>query len=66
MAGRRGFGSSLPHHREHENGVTFLESDRTWVAIRPLGASAPVRDDEPGRQLLSGKHPRFPAHQVLS
>ncbi|QDU92456.1 hypothetical protein [Lignipirellula cremea] len=49
-----------------ENGVTFLECDRTWVAIRPLGAQ-PVRVDKAlTEQLNSDKKNRFPGYQVLS
>ena len=47
-------------------GVTFLECDRTWVAIRPLGATVLKRDDLLTKQLVEAKKNRFPAHQVLS
>lgn len=45
---------------------TFLECDRTWVAIRPLGA-APLREDAAlTRQLTEDEKTRFPNHKVLS
>jgi hypothetical protein len=49
-----------------DQGVTFLECDRTWVAVRPLGASALVRDDDMTRQVSEGDKARFPGHQVLA
>ena len=46
--------------------VTFLISDHTWVAIRPLG-TGPLRPDaERTKQLTTAKKTRFPDHQVLS
>lgn len=47
-------------------GVTFLACDRTWIAIRPLGATVLLRDQELSNQLQSGGDARFPGHQVLS
>ncbi len=46
--------------------VTFLQYDRTWVAIRPLGAE-PLRVDAAlTKQLVATKKNRFPGHKVLS
>ena len=58
----------LPHEiRVSEGGgVTFLEGDRTWVAIRGLATSALQRDDSRTKQIASGEKPMFPEHQVLS
>lgn len=49
-----------------ESGVTFLTCDRTWVAIRPLGASRLVENDALSAQIAAGDKPRFPAHKVLA
>ncbi|MCF7973484.1 MAG: hypothetical protein K9N55_06690 [Phycisphaerae bacterium] len=49
-----------------EQGVTFLECDRTWVAIHPLAANALVRDDDMTRHISEGDKARFPGHQVLA
>lgn len=49
-----------------KGGVTFLECDRTWVAIHPLGASELKRDSGLTKELLDFKEKRFPDHQVLS
>jgi len=49
-----------------ENGVTFLECDRTWIAIRPLGAQQVRIDKRLTQQLNSDKKNRFPGYQVLS
>ncbi|MEZ5300047.1 MAG: hypothetical protein R3F11_05175 [Verrucomicrobiales bacterium] len=46
--------------------VTFLEADRTWVAIRSLGASPLQIDGALTKQLQEDKKSRFPGHQVLS
>lgn len=46
-------------------GVTFLEFDRTWVAVRGLGTTPLVKDDERTRQVAEGEKARFPQHQVL-
>lgn len=49
---------------EH-GGVTFLACERTWVAIRPLGAS-PLRGDASlTAKIAAGGKPRFPGHRVL-
>lgn len=48
------------------NGVTFLECERTWVAIRPLGTSVLKHDDAMTAKIASGKNPPFPGHQVLA
>ncbi len=47
-------------------GVTFLECDRTWVAVRSLGASALRVDAAKSRELAENSKSRFPGHQVLS
>ena len=48
-----------------KRGVTFLKGDRTWVAVRPLGATALKRDGSLTRQLVEAKKTNFPGHQVL-
>jgi hypothetical protein len=49
-----------------EGGVTFLECDRTWVAVRPLGTSEFVEDAAMTERLARAKKPRFPGHKVLA
>jgi len=49
-----------------EGGVTFLECDRTWVAIRPLGASSLKLDSSLTGKLTDDPKTRFPGHKVLS
>jgi enterochelin esterase-like enzyme len=49
-----------------EGGVTFLECDRTWVAIRSLGAGALMRDGAMSDKVSKGEKPHFPDHQVLA
>jgi len=49
-----------------EGGVTFLECDRTWVAVRPLGASGFGRDGGMSDKVSQGENPSFPGHQVLA
>jgi len=49
-----------------EDGVTLLECDRTWVAIRPLGTTPFRIDDGLTREIASGKKAPFPGHQVLA
>lgn len=49
-----------------KGGVTFLECERTWVALRPLGASAFKRDADLTAKIVAGEKPAFPGHQVLS
>jgi len=49
-----------------EGGVTFLECDRTWVAVRPLGASGLGRDGGMSDRISKGENPPFPGHQVLA
>jgi hypothetical protein len=49
-----------------EKGVTFLACDRTWVAIRPLGANEVRVDDGLTRRLADAPKSRFPGHKVLS
>ncbi len=49
-----------------EGRVTFLECDRTWVAIHPLGTSELQVDPQLTQQMRQDKKSRFPSHQVLS
>jgi hypothetical protein len=49
-----------------KGGVTFLECERTWVALRPLGASAFKQDADLSAKIGTGEKPPFPGHQVLS
>ncbi|MFT4547955.1 MAG: hypothetical protein ACI9UA_003012 [Pseudoalteromonas tetraodonis] len=49
-----------------EGGITFLECDRTWVAIRGLGSGAIQLDGALTKQLAESKQGRFPGHRVLS
>lgn len=49
-----------------QKGITFLECERTWAAIRPLGVEPIRRDDKLTEQIASGKEPKFPDHQVLA
>lgn len=48
------------------SGVTFLEGDRTWVAVRPLAVTSLKRDDSRTQKISAGEHPKFPDHQVLA
>ena len=49
-----------------EKGITFLQCDRTWVAIHPLGAGELKLDSALTNEMLAFKEKRFPDHQVLS
>jgi len=49
-----------------DGGITFLECDRSWVAIRPLGVSTLKMDSALTRKLTENKKSRFPGHMVLS
>ena len=49
-----------------EPDVTFLEGERTWIALRPLGTTAIELDDARTRQITDGEKPAFPQHRVLS
>ena len=49
-----------------EDGITFLECDRTWVAVRGLGASAFKIDTSLSTKPKGKDHGRFPNHKVLS
>lgn len=49
-----------------EGNVTFLECDRTWLAIRSLGATTMKEDSDLTRQLEENEKSRFPGHKVLS
>jgi len=46
--------------------VTFLEGDRTWIAIRGLGTSDFAISDSLTEQLASSEKAVFAEHQVLS
>jgi len=51
-----------------DGNITFLECDRTWVAVRPLGVSAFKVDNSlevPDGARTKKEHSRFPAHKVL-
>lgn len=48
------------------DGVTFLQCDRTWVAVRMLAASPLTVDGQLTEQLVEGKKNRFPNHKVLA
>lgn len=49
-----------------EKEVTFLEGERTWVAIRGVGTSS-ITPDEAGTKLITeGEKPAFPGHKVLA
>ncbi len=49
-----------------KGGVTFLECDRTWIAVRMLGGGAIKLDKKLTASLSEGKKPRFPGYVVLS
>jgi hypothetical protein len=49
-----------------EDDLTFLECDRTWVAIHPLGTSAIKLDEGLTKRLTGDNKSRFPGHKVLS
>jgi hypothetical protein len=48
-----------------ENGITFLECDRTWVGIRGLGTSTLKVDTTLSTKPEGKDHSQFPNHQVL-
>ncbi len=47
-------------------GVTFLEADHTWVALRPMNTSPIKRDEDATRKIAEGEKPKFPGHFVLA
>lgn len=49
-----------------ERNLTFLECDRTWLALHPLGAGRFERDEALGARIAGGEAPPFPRHQVLA
>ncbi|MEM7474286.1 MAG: hypothetical protein AAF483_04780 [Planctomycetota bacterium] len=51
---------------EHVQGVTFLKSDKTWIAIRGLGTSDVIRDRTKTATINDSKKPKFPGHQAFS
>ena len=53
-------------HVSTVDGITYLKCDRTWVAIRPLGATTFSVDDKLTSTMIGAKKPRFPGHKVLS
>ncbi len=58
----------VPDHvvASEKKGVTFLQCDRTWIAIRPLGTTTVQFDAALTKHLNDSKKNRFPNHQVLS
>jgi hypothetical protein len=48
------------------DGVTFLEGDRTWIALRGLNTSAFSLDKARTDQIAGGDKPQFADHQVVS
>ena len=46
--------------------VTFLEAERTWIALRPLGTSRIEINEPLTKTVADGDKPAFPAHQVLT
>jgi hypothetical protein len=48
------------------SGITFLECERTWVAVRPLGTSELKLDEDAGRQITEKGNSTFHGHRVLS
>ncbi len=48
-----------------ESDITFLQCDRTWVAVRPLGTTPLRPNDELTQTLASDPKTRFPNHKVL-
>lgn len=49
-----------------ERGITFLEADKTWIAMQPLGTGEIKVSPSLTEQISSGDKPKFPEHQVLS
>ena len=47
-------------------GVTFLEFDDTWVALRPLGTGPLKLDAALTAKVAGGEQPRFPGCRVLA
>lgn len=47
-------------------GVTLLQGDRTWIALRPLGTTTILQDAAATKQISDGEKAKFPGHQVLS
>ncbi|MEC8556037.1 MAG: hypothetical protein VXZ82_13595 [Planctomycetota bacterium] len=50
---------------EQQAGVTFLQADRTWVAVRGLGTSALKLDWKSSIRITEGTKARFPGHVAL-
>lgn len=50
----------------NKDNVTFLEAERTWVALRPLGTSQFEINEPLTRSISEGDKPAFPGHQVLA
>lgn len=53
-------------HISREQGVTFLEAERTWIALRPLSSTPIEHDAALTREVSEGGKPAFPDHQVLA
>jgi hypothetical protein len=49
-----------------KDGVTFLEAERTWIALRPLGTSPIEVDESLTKSISDGDKAAFPDHQVLT
>jgi len=53
-----------------EKDVTFLEADKTWIALRSLGTSPIERNEEETQAISNEKDPKkkahFPGHMVLA
>ncbi len=49
-----------------EKDVTFLEAERTWIALRSLGTTPIEQSDELTKQISDGEKPAFRGHQVLA
>jgi len=54
------------HEVKIEKEVTFVISDKTWIAIRPINTSVLRVDSTRTDLITTGKKPRFPEHRVLS
>ena len=49
-----------------KNNITYLQCDRTWVAIHGLGTTSMNEDKKLTQQLLENKKNQFPGHKVIS
>ncbi len=46
--------------------VTFLQAERTWIALRPIGTSQIEINEPLTKDISDGDKPAFPGHQVLT